>query len=338
MSSRFGFIAVLLLSTLWAAVSAADQQSGKIPRIAIVSLIFTLSEMSGPEPANSRIAAFLQQLRELGWIEGQNIHIERRSAEGQADRLPAIMAELVDLPIDVIFAVGSPTSKAAVNTIRTIPIVGAPIYNPVEQGLAASLAHPGGNFTGFTAVVDFNIDGKFLQLLKQAVPAIKRVGVLTHSGPPIYSEPPITPELTEATRQLNIELQPVMADKPEELEDVLATLRSDGPDALLLYDTPFNFANRQPLIEFALQNRLPSFTERVELVDDGFMMGYGTNSVALFRGAAGYVDRILKGSRPGDLPIQQPTRFDLILNKKTAKAIGVEFPYDILIQATRVIE
>jgi putative ABC transport system substrate-binding protein len=282
---------------------------------------------------------FWQRLQELGWNAGQNMVMECRSAEGDSDRMPAIMAELVDLPVDLIFAIGTPSAKAALNATRSIPIVGTILWNPVENGLAASLAHPGGNFTGFTAGVDFNIDGKYLQLLKQTVPRIKRVAVLTLDGSSsLYSAPPITPELTEAARQLELELYPVMAGDSEESERVLATIRSANPDALRVYDIPFTRPNHRQLIEFALQNRLPSFTEIVNLVDNGFMMGYGTSYDTFFRSAADYVDKILKGARPGDMPIQQPTKFDLILNNKTAQAIGVEFPYDILIQATQVIE
>lgn len=330
---------LLLLGAAGLAPSLADaQQSEKIPRIALVHPDVPLNELLGPEPIAERPRVFLQRLRDLDYVEGENIIIERRSAEGDVERLPGIMAELAGLPVDLIVALGDVTVRAALQATQTISVVGIVFWNPVESGLAASLGRPGGNFTGFATVVDFRIDGKLLQLLTEAAPGVKRVAVLTGSEPQssLAPTPPITPELAEAARKLGVELLHFPAGESEQLANAFAAIGRAKPDALLMFMGTYSVRDR--IAEFALQNHLPSIAEHLAYVDEGVMMAYAADFNDLARGGADYVDKILKGAKPGDLPIQQPTRFYLAVNQKTLAALGITLPPSLMIRVDRVIE
>jgi putative tryptophan/tyrosine transport system substrate-binding protein len=286
---------------------------------------------------NPRLYDFFQRgLKELGWIEGQNIAIERRYAEGQPDRLPDLARELVALKIDLIVASPTVPALAARNATDTIPIVGIGFDNPLQHGLAANLARPGGNVTGLSYAVGPEIFGKDLELLKELVPGLTAVAVVSNPEGPNHG---ISVEnIRTAARSLGVDVQLFEVRRAENFDDVFAEIAHRRMQATLIIGDPMYGVHQTKLTELALRYRLPAMhTNRVH-VENGGLMCYGPSFPDLWRRAASYVDKILKGAKPADLPIEQPTKFELIINLKTAKGLGLQVPPTLLTRADEVIE
>jgi putative tryptophan/tyrosine transport system substrate-binding protein len=308
----------------------AQQQAAKVYRIGYLAGGSSTSSLNTTE-------AFRQGLRELGWVEGQNIVIDYRSAEGRYDRLPDLAAELIRLKVDVIVASPSPPAAAAKNATGTIPIVmiGAGA-DPVEQGLIASLARPGGNVTGLSYSVGQEIFGKQLALLKEAVPKIRRVAVLWNPAAPPLAR--AIEEVKVAARSLGLQLQFLEARSPNEFDGAFAAMAKEHAGALLVLTDAMFSVHGGRLADLAAKSRLPAtYTNRLP-VEAGGLMSYGPSFSDLWRRAAGYVDKILKGVKPADLPVEQPTKFELVINLKTAKALGLTIPQPLLLRADHVIQ
>jgi putative ABC transport system substrate-binding protein len=315
---------------------AAAQQPRRMYRVALVFNASPVSEIA--EPSHPIARAFVQELRALGYAEGHNLVLERRSAEGIPERHPTIMAELVRLPVDVIVTAGDLLTRAAQQATSAIPIVMVSVTDPVARGYVASLARPGGNITGVTDATDYRIEGKRLELLKEAAPGISRVAVV-HQTPrlaPAFAK--AYKEVQAAAQALGVTLLPTVVERPEQLADTLAAISRERADGLLDGDTAWNFAHRHRLVELAAKARLPAMYAFRESVEAGGLMSYGTSLADLFRRAADYVDKILKGARPADLPVEQPTKFDLLINLKTARALGLSIPQNLLLRADEVIQ
>jgi putative ABC transport system substrate-binding protein len=323
---RRHFIALLGGAAAWP-LAAHAQHTGKLSRVGYLG-------NSSPSLETQYVEAFRQKLRDLGHIAGENIAIEYRWAEGQSDRLPNLATELVSLKAEVIVVAGTPGTMAAVQATKTIPIVMASIGDPVAMGLVASLRRPGGNVTGFTSYGP-EIQGKRVGLLKQAVPGLLRLAVVWNPSNPGLVYAPIE----NAARALRISLDPVAeVRRADDLENAFSAITSARSDALLVLADRSLLAIRKRIVEFAAANRLPGMYPYREYVDGGGLMSYGPNTIELFRGAATYVDKILKGANPGDLPIQEPTKFELIISVRNAKTIGIHVPTSLLVDADEVIE
>ena len=329
---RRRFIEVIAGGLLAAPLAAEAQQAAKVPRIGYLG-----NYPPGAFPQNHE--AFLQGLRDLGYVEGRNVVIEYRDAEGKVERLPILAAELVALKVDVIVTGGgTPTALAAKQATKTIPIVFAAAIDPVADGLVTSLAQPGGNVTGLSGLIP-DLVGKRLEQLKQAVPGVSRVAVLWLPG--ALGERTDKDMLTGAdvaARALGIQLQFVEARGPADFDRAFSEMTRARADALTVLPSSMFSIERRRLVDLAAKNRLPAVYERREFVDAGGLMSYGPDFADLFRRAATYVDKILKGAKPGDLPIEQPTKFELVINLKTAKALGLTIPQSLLQRADQVIE
>jgi len=319
---------VLAVSTLafTAVYDVEAQQSKKVPRLAILSA-------RSPGPLDI-FDGFHQKLRDLGYVEGKNIIIEYRFAEEKYERLPPLMAELMSSKPDVIFTHTTPGAMAAKKATTTIPVVIGAAGDLVELGIVASLARPGGNITGMTFVT-LELDNKRLELLKEAAPKISRVAVLVNPANPIWNNYPR--DMEDVARALGVRLQRVEARDREELEAAFAAMTKTKVNALLaVSDTVFgNHRNR--ISELAAKNRLPSIAERKEFSEAGGLVAYGVDIPEMFRRAAVYVDKILKGTKPADLPVERPRKFELVINLKTAKQIGLTIPPNVLVRADKVI-
>jgi putative tryptophan/tyrosine transport system substrate-binding protein len=278
---------------------------------------------------------FLEGLKERGWVEGQNVVIERRFAAGQADRLPAMAAELVSLNVEVILAAATPAAIAARNTTSHIAIVMADPGDAVELGLVASLARPGANVTGVTSLAP-ELATKRLGLLKEAVPQIAKVAILWNSAIPPAEV--ALKELRTAAPKLGLELQLMEVKGGPALADTLATIKQERTDALFVFPDPLMFGNRSNIVDFANKNSIPALFGAREFVEAGGLMSYGSDYPAIFRRAGNYVGRILNGESPADLPVERPTKFDLIINLKTAKAFGFDIQPMLIARADEVIE
>jgi putative ABC transport system substrate-binding protein len=279
--------------------------------------------------------AFRQGLRELGWVEGQNIAIEHRLAEGKLDRLPHLAAELVRLKVDVILATSSPPAVAAKNATRTVPIVMATSADPVGQGLVASLARPGGNVTGLSFSVGLEVVGKELELLKETVPTVRRVAVLSNPANPGHAL--AIKNVQSRARALGVQLVLLEARDPNEFEPAFAAMARERAGALLVVPDAVFGLHRARLQGLAAKSRLPAMYGLREHPETGGLMSYAVDLRESFRRSATYVDKILKGAKPGDLPIEQPTKFELVINLKTAKALGLAIPPSVLVRADEVI-
>jgi len=329
---RRKILSVVLTILFLAAVNPAEaQQPKKVPRIGYLSNTDRAGE-------STRSEAIRRALRELGYIEGQNIAIEYRYAEGKVDRAPELAAELVHLKVDIIVvAGGNRIILAAKNATKTIPIVmvGAAI-DPVEAGLVESLARPGGNVTGVTNLTR-ELGGKRLELLKEAVPKVARVAVLydpASSGGVLE----VKEVLPVAARALGLTLQPWEVRAADGFEKVFAAMGKQRPDGLYALGSPLINTNRKRIVGFALKSRLLSMYISREDVEAGGLMSYGADLADSYRRVAYFVDRILKGAKPADLPVEQPTKFELVINLKTAKQIGVTIPPEVLARANRLIK
>ena len=321
-------VAVVLLAV---GVIAEAQQPKKVPRIGYLS-------SGDPASESTRAEAIRLALRELGYIEGQNIAIEYRYAEGKRDRFPELAAELVRLKVDIIVVAGGDRLiPAAKNATKTIPIVmmGAGI-DPVEAGLIESLARPGGNVTGLTNL-GRELGGKRLELLKEAVPKVARVAVLYDPANP-SSVLEVKEVLPVAARALGLTIQPWEVRDADGFERVFAALSKERPDGLYVPGGPLMNANQKRIAGFALKSRLPSMYVSRDGVDAGGLMYYGADIADSYRRVAYFVDRILKGAKPADLPVEQPTKFEFVINLKTAKQIGLTIPPEVLARANRLIK
>jgi putative tryptophan/tyrosine transport system substrate-binding protein len=324
--SLFWLLATILLATV---SHAKAQQPGKIPRIAYLTGSY-LSTMT------DRTEAFRQGLRELGYVEGKNINIEWRSAEGKIDRLPALANELVRLKIDVIVTGGPAPTRAAKGATSTIPIVMAQDNDPVGSGFVASLARPGGNMTGLATLAP-ELSGKRLELLKEVVPKLSRVAVFGTSTQPGNAQALKETEL--AAGALGVKLQYLDVLGPKDIEAAFRAA-SKGRAGAVLMMVPGRIANslREEMVDLAVKSRLPAIYGGRASVEAGGLMGYGVNLPDLDRRAATYVDKILKGAKPADLPVEQPKKFEFIINLKAAKQIGLTIPPNVLVRADRVIK
>ena len=310
------------------------QPGGKVSRVGLIFTTSPIAEMAGPDPIHPLVKSFVRTLRILGYIEGQNLVLERRSAEGRFERFRAIVAELVGRQIDVIVTVGDEMAIEAKRVTTTVPIVMATSTDPVGAGIVASLARPGGNVTGFTVNAGPEIEAKRLQLLKEAVPQMSRVAYL---GTVSDWESDEAKSIRNAARTLGVTLVHA-AHSPTNYADAFALIIRERPHALFVARSPVNYANRRLIAAFAAEHRMPSSSPNRELAEAGGLMSYGASVSDLFRRAAGQVDKILKGVTPANLPVEQPTSFELVINLKTAKALGLEIPPALLISADEVIE
>jgi putative ABC transport system substrate-binding protein len=322
-----GLILALALGVFLVPLTADAQQAGKVCRIGVLWTRGPVPHLDGILP---------QALRELGYVEGRNIIIERRYAEGRAERLPDLAAELVRLKPDVIVATATAATQAAKNATKTIPIVMVAVLDPVGTGLIASLARPGGNITGLTFLAGLEIVGKTLQLLKEAVPGIRRVAVLWNPTHPTHQV--ALQELKAAARVLGVELQPLGARGPDEFDSAFSAMARERADALLVMPETIFVQHRIRLADFAAKHRLPAMHAVREHAEAGGLMAYAPNVVEIVRHAAIFVDKILKGAKPADLPVEQPTKFELVINMKTAKALGLTIPQSVLFRADQVIQ
>jgi len=316
---------------LTAPLAADAQQSRRVFRIGILGNV----PLTAPEGA-LLWGAFIQGLRELGYVEGQNITIEYRSSDGKYERLPDLAADLVRLKVDVIVVPAPQNALAAKNVTRTIPIVMASAGDPVADGLVASLARPGGNITGLSGLVGPEIGGKRLGLLKEAVPTVSRVAFLSNPA-----NPPSAAYLGEtktAARSVKVQLQMLEAREPGEFERAFAAMTRERVDALLVLNDGMFLIHRTQIAVLAAKQRLPTMFGGREYVDAGGLMSYAASGRDNFRRAATYVDKILKGAKPADLPVEQPTKFELVLNLRTAKALGLTIPPSLLQRADEVIQ
>jgi putative ABC transport system substrate-binding protein len=313
---------LVTLAFLFVPLAAAAPPAEKVYRIGRLS---TSAAPAGPDPL---LEAFRRGLRDLGYVEGRNILIESRYAEGQEDRCPALAAELVRLPVDVLVAAGTAPIKAAQQATRTIPIVMAWGTDPVAQGFVASLAQPGGNTTGLSSMSP-DLLGKQLELLTQMVPTASRIAFLMDLANPANSLQ--VREVQRAAQVLGVQLQVLEARRPDDLQRIFAALPHEGVHALLLN------RSRPEIATLALQSRVPTMFNGRMPVEAGGLMSYGPNQPEMHYRAASYVDRLLKGTHPGDLPVEQPTTFELVINLKTAEALGLTIPPSLLFQATEVI-
>ena len=321
----FSFLAALLLALC---VSVEAQQAKKVPRIGLLST-------GSPSSSKEEIEPFRQGLRDLGYIEGQNIAIEYRFSEGVAERLPNLAAELVQLKVDIIVVGGSPSTRATKNATKTIPIVMTNANDPVGIGLVGSLAHPGGNVTGLSNVGS-DLGGKQLELLKEASPKISRIAVLSDSAIP--GNALWLGEMRVAAEALRITLQPVDVHRPDDFEHAFSAIKKEHASALSALRNHVTNDYRARIVDFAAKSRLPAMYPDSEYVEVGGLMSYGPNFADLYRRAATYVDKILKGAKPADLPVEQPMKFEFVINLKTAKQIGLIVPQSILYRADKVIK
>jgi putative ABC transport system substrate-binding protein len=329
MSTRQKRITLWLLATLFLAnVSLADaQQAGKIFRIGFLDT----STASGSAVL---VDAFRQEMRKLGWIEGKNLTIEYRFAEQKPERLPDLAVDLVRLKVGLIVVSGTPPALAAKNATTTIPIVMANVADPVGQGLVASLARPGGNVTGNSGLA-FELDTKRLEILKDVVPKLARVGFLRLPSGTDSQVKEIRPAAVALRLKLEeIETQP----DAKGLESAFQTAKQKQVGAIMTTVSRIFFAERKRIVELAVKYRLPAIYFQKEFVDEGGLMSYGADYVDLYRRTAVYVDKILKGAKPADLPVQQATKFEFVINLKAAKQIGLIIPPDVLARANKVIK
>jgi len=317
----------IALAILVTPIAADAQQPGKIPRIGVLASIRS--------PATE---GFERGLRELGYVEGKNILIEWRLVQGKFERLPEFAADLVRLKVDVIVAPATPYVLAARNATATIPIVFALVADPVAAGFVASLARPGGNITGLSNIGG-ELNAKRLELLKEAVPKVRQVGVLTNPAGAGFPLAEVLKELEVAARLLGVQLQVQYARARSEIDGAFAAMSREGARAVIVVSgSPMFYAERERIAALALKARLPTMSEFPESVEAGGLMSYAANTPDLMRRSAHYVDKILKGAKPADLPVEQPTKFELVINLKTAKAIGLTIPQSVLLRADELIQ
>jgi ABC-type uncharacterized transport system substrate-binding protein len=314
-------------------VGARAQQPRKVARIGFLNT----GSLESPEGRTS-LNAFYQGLREHGYTVGQNVVVEVRAADSKIERFPALAKELVDLDLDVIVAANSAAGRAVQQANPKIPIVVPVMGDPVGDGLVASLARPGGNITGLTFLGP-QLVPKRLALLKEALPAVVRVAALWHPGaygPRTMND--MMNEAEEAAKTLGLQLRLIGTRGPDELDEAFTAIADERPDSLMVFPSPMLFAQRKRIVDLAAKLRLPLISMGREFVQLGGLMSYGADITESFRLSAAFVDKILKGAKPADLPVQQPTKFELFINLKTAKELGIEIPATLLARTDQVIE
>jgi len=322
------FFCVALSAVLFSlCFSAEAQQTAKVWRIGYLSAGSRLG-------AEAREEAFRQGLRELGYVEGENITIEYRYAESNRDKLSVLAGELVSLKVDLIVAVTTLAASAAKKTTGTIPIVMRLPGDPVEDGLVASLARPGGNVTGVTSII-IQVGGKRLELLKELVPALSRMAILWRPGGQYVLKR--LKEMEAESRSLGIQFRPLEVRLPNEIDEAFRTASKEHANGITTMRDPFINSQRERIVHLAIKGRLPSTFDDTEFVEAGGLMSYGANLIDLQRRLATFVDKIFKGTKPADLPVEQPTKFEFVVNLKTAKQIGLTVPPNVLARADRVI-
>jgi putative tryptophan/tyrosine transport system substrate-binding protein len=317
----------------WPVLTRA-QQGPRVRRVGLILTSATPAEMAGQDPVNPAVRMFVHTLRELGYVEGSTLVLERRSAEGEYERFAQIVRELVSLRADVIVTVTNPMTRAAQEVTRTTPIVMGFSSNPAGEGLVKSLVRPGGNITGLSLDTGHDIVAKRIQVLKEIVPTMSRLTFLQSKAEPLLELEQIA---TIASRQLGVKLLIAEA-TPTDYTDAFTHIEREKPDGLLVAQSVGNYSNRTTIIEFAARNRLPAMYAFREDVAAGGLAAYGVDVIDLFRRAAGYVDKILRGADPGELPVEQPTKFQLIVNLRTASLLGLTVPPLVLARADEVIE
>jgi len=331
---RRSFIGTLAGGLLAAPLAAEAQEPGKIARVGILAP--TAPVPITPQPGFGITADLSRRLYELGWVEGKNLLVEPRFAEGSPDRLPGLAADLVRANVDVIVAISPPAIRAAKDATRVIPVVMAfSGIDPIKAGFVASLARPGGNVTGLS-ILATDVTVKRLQVLKEALPRATRVTVLVNPRNPSTAEQ--LGALRAAAPALGLEVQPVQVERSGEYADVFAAIARTRADAIIVPSDPEFFRDRRGLVDLAAQRRTPASYEWREFVEIGGLMSYGSNLGDLAARVAVYVDKILRGAKPADLPVEQPTKFELVINLKTAKALGLTIPPSLLQRADQVIE
>jgi ABC-type uncharacterized transport system substrate-binding protein len=321
---RREFIALLGGAAAAWPLSARGQQVGKMPRVGV------LVSLSAPHPFTE---AFRSGMRDLGYSEASNVAIEWRYADAQFSRAVELASELVGLQVDVIAAYHTPAVKAAMNATSTIPIVMSPAGAPLEMGLVESLAHPGGNVTGLSNM-EAELGGKRLGLLREAIPGLARVAVLAAKTDPFTA--PFVKDLQSGAAGVGFQLHPVMVSGPGEFEDAFAAMRAAGDQAVVIQ--PNFLPQTAAIVALAAKHRLPILSSYRDTTRAGGLISYSADHAAHFRRAATFVDKILKGTKPAELPVEQPTKFELVINLKTAKALGLEVPTTLLARADEVIE
>jgi putative ABC transport system substrate-binding protein len=322
-------------AVLLAAPFAEAQPAAKVARIGFLSPASPSDAGGNPSDLAVLFAAFREALRELGYAEGQNIRIESRWAEGNYDRLPGLAADLVRLKVDVIVTYGTPASEAAKRATDTIPIVMAAIIDPVASGLVTSIARPGGNLTG-QSMMSPDLVEKQLEILKEVVPKISRVALLHNPANP--GNAPQVRHAQDAGRALGVRLQLLGARGPSEIDSAFAAMTNERAGAVIVLVDAVLQNNRTRITNLAARHRLPAVYGLSEYAEAGGLLAYGPNRLDMFRRAAAYVDKILKGAKPGDLPIEQPNKFALVINLKTAKALGLTVPPSLLLRADQIIQ
>jgi putative tryptophan/tyrosine transport system substrate-binding protein len=325
---RVSLVALLAVFLFAAPLVAEAQAPAKVPRIGF---------LSGRSPTDNvhNLESFRQGLRELGYVEGQNIAIEYRFAENRPERLPALATELVRLKVDVIVTAGPPAPQVAKQATRTIPIVFAVGNDPVADGLVTSIARPGGNITGLAAIAA-EVVGKQLELLKEVAPKVSRVAVL--QNPNHRGHPAVLREAEAPARALGVKLQIVQASNPSEIDAAFASMRSQSAGGVLVLRDGLFLAQRTQIAVLAAKSRLPAVYGLREHAEAGGLMAYGASVPVMYRRAAHYVDKILKGANAAGLPVEQPTKFELVINLKTAKALGLTIPPSLLQRADEVLQ
>jgi putative ABC transport system substrate-binding protein len=319
---------VVAVCILAAPLAIEAQQTRPVHRIGVL-------EVAGVASNAANLSAFRQGLAELGYVEGQNFVIEYRSADGRAERFSDLAIELVRLKVDVIVTRGTPATLAAKQVTQTIPIVMASSGDPVVEGIVASLARPGGNVTGLHIMAPPELGGKRLQLLKEAVPGSSRIGVLWNSD--LYT-PLIVRDTERAARAMGVQLKSLEVQRSEPFEQLFETALLGQVDALVAVEDYFTFTYRARIVDFAAMSRLPAIYGLREFVDAGGLMSYGTDRRDLYRRCATYVHRILTGASPADLPVAPPIKFELAINLKTARALGLTIPPALLLRADYIVQ
>jgi putative ABC transport system substrate-binding protein len=327
-TTRRAFLGTLAGGLLAAPLVSEAQQAGKIYRIGVL-------EPTSMALNAANLDAFRQGLRELGYVEGHNLMIEYRSADGRSERFPDLAAELVRLKVDVIMTRGTPAVLAAKNATGTIPVVMAASGDPVLSGVVASLARPGGNVTGLSAIVG-EISGKRLELIREVVPGVSRVAALFNMSNPIDALQ--WKETESAAPSLRVQLQLLDVRKPGDLAGAFDAAVKQRAGALVVGLDALTWANHRPIVGLAAKHRLPAMYGGREFVDAGGLIAYGVSYPHLYHRAASFVDKIFKGAKPADLPVEQPTKFELVINLKTAKALGLTIPQSVLGRADEVIQ
>jgi len=331
-----GLVVVLALGLTLAPLAAGAQQAGKVHRVGLIVTTSPVSEMTGSEPVHPSVRAFVQGLRALGYVEGQNLILERRSAEGRFERFGDIVTELVSLKTDVIVAPGDLIPRAARAITTTVPIVMATAEDPVGAGLVQSLARPGGNVTGLMLVVGPEIEGKRLEIFREALPGVSRVAYLGSKQEKDW-EGPWGQSVRTAAQALGVTI--VLAEFPSrQYVDAFGQVTRARAEAVFVSPSLLAFADRALVVELATRARVPTMFAYRQQVELGGLMSYGVNVVDNFRRAASFVDRILKGTKPADLPVERPTKFELVINLKTAKTLGLAIPPSLLQRADEIIQ